>query len=359
MRRTTVDDKPPDHPDRPADPEGPAGAGRGALDEADVECRTVLYPRQRLSLLAPFRRRDSHPHLTPRQVFGVIGPITIGDARLGRDVRLDCGELPGYHINLPLTGRLASRHRGEHLTAGPGRATVYRPGGETVLTHWPADCRLLCVKIDRYAVDDALENLTGRRPPASAAVAFATTMDTSAGPGLAWARLVRSVSRQLTAGHALLGEPLVAAPLAETLVRGFLLSTDHPLRATLAGGSPDTARPAAVRSALDIIEASPERPLTVALLAQECRVSVRTLQEGFRRHVGMPPMAYLREVRLRRAREELRAAGPYERTVTSVAYAWGFTHPGRFAAAYEGRFGELPAQTLRSPGGTRPGAVSG
>jgi hypothetical protein len=58
---------------------------------------------------------------------------------------------------------------------------------------------------------------------------------------------------------------------------------------------------------MDIIEGGPHLPLTIATLARQCHVSVRTLQEGFQRHLGMSPMAYVRVVRLRRAH---RICGP-------------------------------------------------
>lgn len=49
----------------------------------------------------------------------------------------------------------------------------------------------------------------------------------------------------------------------------------------------------------------PERPWSAGTLAREALVAVRSLQEGFPRDVGIPPMTYLRHVRLRRAHEEL------------------------------------------------------
>jgi AraC-like DNA-binding protein len=38
---------------------------------------------------------------------------------------------------------------------------------------------------------------------------------------------------------------------------------------------------------------------------------------------------------------------PSSLTVASVAYRWGFTNPGRFAAAHAQRYGESPSATLR------------
>lgn len=60
----------------------------------------------------------------------------------------------------------------------------------------------------------------------------------------------------------------------------------------------------------------------------------------------MSPMSYLRDARLRRADAELRAAVPPDDTVAAIARRWGFAHLGRFAAAYEARFGQPPGRTL-------------
>ena len=76
-------------------------------------------------------------------------------------------------------------------------------------------------------------------------------------------------------------------------------------------------------------------------------MSVRSLQEGFRQHVGSAPMTYLQHVRLVRAHETLRRADPQRVTVASVAHRWGFAHLGRFASAYRSRFGISPSETLR------------
>jgi AraC-like DNA-binding protein len=54
-------------------------------------------------------------------------------------------------------------------------------------------------------------------------------------------------------------------------------------------------------------------------------------------------MAYVRNARLDSIRGELRSS---DETVGVIAYRWGITHLGRFAADYRGRFHELPSETV-------------
>jgi AraC-like DNA-binding protein len=155
------------------------------------------------------------------------------------------------------------------------------------------------------------------------------------------------VHRQLQCPDSLMQYSLVWDPLVESLIHGLLLVADHPYRHALAAPA-ETGRPVAVRDAMDIIEAGPHLPLTTSTLATQSHVSVRTLQEGFQRHLGMSPMAYVRMIRLRRAHRDLRSADPAHSTVAAVAHRWGFTHLGRFAAAHKTMFGETPLQALRA-----------
>ena len=63
-------------------------------------------------------------------------------------------------------------------------------------------------------------------------------------------------------------------------------------------------------------------------------------------HHGTSPTAYIRHVRLDRARQDLLAAAPGDVLVSDVARRWGFANLGRFSAAYAERFGEYPRDTL-------------
>ena len=106
------------------------------------------------------------------------------------------------------------------------------------------------------------------------------------------------------------------------------------------------ARPHALRTAIEIMEAEAHTALTVAEVAARSHGSVRALQYALRRHMQISPMTYLRDIRLRRAHQALVGAEPSMDSVTSICYRWRFTNLGRFAALHTTHYGESPSATL-------------
>jgi AraC-like DNA-binding protein len=308
-------------------------------ERAIQRCSVSFYPH-RLELLGRAHNFGLHERVTR------VGPITLGDIILETDVRIIFDESrPCYHVCVPLRGWVQTRHRGQELTSTPALGSIYRPDEQIMVTRWPGGSRHLQVKIDQLAVDRALQTLLldGLDSP----VAFGAALPLQARAAQDWVRLLLTVHRQLECPDNLLQHSLVWDPLVESLIHGLLLMTEHPYRQTLAAPVAP-GRPGAVRDAMDIIESGPHLPLTTSTLASQCHVSVRTLQEGFRRHLGMSPMAYLRVVRLQRAHRDLRSADADHSTVACIAHRWGFTHLGRFAAAHKEMFGETPQHVLRA-----------
>jgi AraC-like DNA-binding protein len=308
-------------------------------EKAIYLCKTAFYPH-RLTLIG----RSDNFGLTQRVTR--VGPITIGDITYATDVALGFDETrASYHVHVPIEGWLESRHRGLQLTSTPALAAIFRPDGATTVTRWPGGSRHLAVKIDQVAIDRALETLI--HSPVASPIPFTPSLPLKSGAAQSWLQLLLMVHRQLDCPDSLIGQPLVSDPLVESLIHGFLLVAEHPFREALAAPA-EPGRPTSVRDAMDIIEAGPHLPVTTSTLAMQCHVSIRTLQQGFRRHLGMSPMAYLRVVRLRRAHRDLRSADPANSTVASIAHRWGFADPGRFAAAHKTMYGETPLETLRS-----------
>jgi transcriptional regulator GlxA family with amidase domain len=60
-----------------------------------------------------------------------------------------------------------------------------------------------------------------------------------------------------------------------------------------------------VHRTIDAMHAHPDHSFTPAGLAQIASCSLRSLQEGFRRYVGLTPMQYLRQIRLEHAHHDL------------------------------------------------------
>ncbi|AYC43426.1 Virulence regulon transcriptional activator VirF [Streptomyces griseorubiginosus] len=275
-----------------------------------------------------------------------LGALTVGDVRFGTEMRMSFGEPGVYHVAVPFSGCFSIQEGGGRVEVStPGRALVFDPGRDIRVDTWSADCQALTVKIDKVAVLRQLEVLLGRsvsRPPR-----FGPYLDVSRGPGLSWMRLAMWNLLERDVAHGLLSRPMIRGRLEQTLLEGMLLATDHTFREALEA-PPPPMRPASVKRVMDAVQELPAEPYDANRLAAIGQVGLRTLQEAFRRHVGMSPMAYVHEVRLQRVHRQLRAAAPGTTTVTDVAHAWGFVHLGRFARRYRERFGESPSQTLRS-----------
>ena len=271
-----------------------------------------------------------------------LGPITLLDADFHDDVWVNGGEIrPHYHVTLPVAPPSDASGRSLSVVAAPGSVAVYRPEGKAGMSRYVG--RLLAVMLDRHAVEDALADALGRSVVSQ--IDFQATMPTATQAVCSWITMVSLFAEQAFRPDSVLHRPLVGMPFAESLIRGLLLATDHPYRATLDGEETEPP-PAAIRAAIEVIEAEADQPLTVSELARRSYVSVRSLQQGFQRQLGTSPMAYLREVRLRRAHQDLLEANPSTVTVASVAYRWGFTNLGRFAAAHTARYQESPLKTL-------------
>jgi len=86
--------------------------------------------------------------------------------------------------------------------------------------------------------------------------------------------------------------------------------------------------------------------ITVSEVAKALRVSLRSLEFGFREARNMTPTQAHRQIRLKAAREALLNPTP-STSVTSVAMSCGFAHLARFSSYYHQTFSESPSQTLR------------
>jgi AraC-like DNA-binding protein len=273
-----------------------------------------------------------------------LDTLTAGRLACAGDVRLRTADASEYHVNIPLRGCvLSSVERGQMTLATLGQAAVFMPGRSADMV-WLASAAQACLMVPRAVMDSELEQMT--RVSSRIPLRFETLMDLTSPSAASWRDAVEVIIRQLERGGGLAGNALVAQHLEAVLVDGLLLAHRHNYSEAIAAPRGRTPR-STIAKAVELIQDRPASPWTSVSLAREVHVSVRSLQQGFVRDTGMPPMQYLRRTRLRGVREALRKAQPADTTVALVASRFGFVHLGRFAAAYGQYYGEHPSMTLR------------
>ncbi|SCF07245.1 transcriptional regulator, AraC family [Micromonospora coriariae] len=309
------------------------------VEHARAEVGRVFCPHR---LTPQAGVRDVRLRMAARRV----GGVGIIDLDYGQAVRIQPGPLETFYlVQIPRSGSTMMRHAGRSVTSTPDVASVLSPYDASDM-HWSAGSPHRIFYADRRAVDRELARLLGR--PVDGPVRLDIGMSMTTAAARAWARGVDFLADELSQpmDTSLLDHPQVAARFEQGLIGKLLLAHRHTYSDQLAEPAGHTAPGRLVRRARALIADHHDEALTVGDVAEALRVSVRTLQDCFRRELRTTPTAYLRACRLDAVHRALRAAGPGT-SVTTVALQHGFVHLGRFAGDYRVRFGESPSTTLR------------
>lgn len=272
-----------------------------------------------------------------------IGAITSGRLSYGRRVRQLTEEAHNFHVNMPVRGHAVSTcGQSEPVRTGVRRGLVFSPE-EPAEIDWSADCVQLCLMIPRAGLEAELERLLGHSVRSRLRFDFGVTPARVAGR---LETVLDLVAQELDVPSGLATSHVAGRHLEGLVLDGLLLGQRHNYSESAIG--PARRAPGGViRRAVELLEERPSEPWTIVGLATELHLSVRALQSGFKREMGIAPMAYLRKVRLMRAHSALKEANPADTTVQTVALHLGLMHQGRFAVSYREMFGETPSETLR------------
>jgi AraC-like DNA-binding protein len=272
--------------------------------------------------------------------------LTLGYVGLSGDVLVRTADVSAFHVNIVVSGHVVNRWAGrrDEVITRYGSAATFMPGAPAEVV-CSANTGVLCLKVLPQDIRHELEALLDG--PVRSPIVFARYLDLTTTTSRSWMELVRIFARECGRSDGILSHPLALANLQRMLIQGLLLTQPHTFSDDLSRDQPP-ARAGVVRLAIDLLQAYPESAWTTGELARATGVSARALQKAFARAGELPPMTYLRQLRLKRVHDELAYAGPTSVTVTAVASRWGFVHFGRFAHQYCLMFGETPSQTLRT-----------
>jgi AraC-like DNA-binding protein len=293
--------------------------------------------------------RRSHPQLSIEFGAGaapfVFRQSAFGDARIVSTELMLTGPARAsgaFHADAVAVGEvLAGRLSAEYPRARIDSAQPFlQPSGSGRMQL--DDLHLRTTVLDAAAFRVAAERYehggTHRRLARSAPV--------SAAAGAAWRWTAAHIQRSVRDPR-ILDNPIIAGELFDLAVRSLLTCFAEPSEEQ--EGAVAATAPRAVQRAVAYLEEHALESVAVPDVADAARVSVRSLQALFRRHLGVSPIEHLHAIRLEAARRDLlRGADGGEATVHGVAERWGFGNSGRFARLYQQRFGERPSETLRA-----------
>jgi AraC-like DNA-binding protein len=266
--------------------------------------------------------------------------LTVEQARYRTGLAITTEPFESVLAATVVEGRLDVTAGRQRSRAGGGESLLFPPGLE------------LGVVMDRTALRvaqfpvEAVARVAGRLGVDPADFRFDAMIPVSAAANRLWASTVTYLDDVL-AGPVI--QPIMLTAAVEAAATAAV--TVFPNTTMTVGYTPGAGQvaPAAVRRAVAYMEANAAEPITLEQIAAASGIGVRALQAGFRRHLDITPVAYLRRVRLDGAHRDLQAADAAGGdTVADIAYRWGFPNLGRFAGYYRAAFGRRPSQTLQT-----------
>ncbi|MBP2448027.1 helix-turn-helix transcriptional regulator [Rhizobium leguminosarum] len=245
-------------------------------------------------------------------------------------------------IFLPMEGNAVFDAGKEQIHSVPGRGCILGAGRATG-ARLVGPRRHLGLFIDQARINRQLTHMFERTIIGD--TDFHPIIDLTTGSGLVLQQLAVNLHRGLNRDGPLQQSPLALSALCDAMIYLLLETCPNRYSEALALPAPAPA-PRHVKWAIDFMREHMAEPISLSDIATAAKVSVRTLQQGFRQFRNTTPIAYLHELRMLAAHRDLLESGT-KQAVADIALRWGFTHLGRFSAEYRKRFGQLPSQALK------------
>ena len=271
----------------------------------------------------------------------LVPGICIGTLAFGTPIRVQPrARADVLLLQMPLRGYGTVHFSGGEVKLDAGRWGAVH-AREVLFADYSDECEMLVLRVPMPALRTRLEGMRGaplRRP-----LVFENSMLAGSAAWENWAPIHAALSRMERSELPRLAEPVLAS-LADAAVTALLTGVRHSYSEEFEHPRPPLA-PRHVRRAEEYMRTNAHEVLTSAQIAQHAGVSIRTLFDAFVTFRSLTPVQALKKIRLDGAHVDLVGGGS---SVTEIALRWGCQHSGRFAASYRHRFGESPAQTLRT-----------
>lgn len=267
-----------------------------------------------------------------------VGDVCLHYCRYDTPVEIAFSNMAGARQIICLAGQGVITTQGRRLQVDPTTTGVIPPGS-TFTADYGEGYEHLVLQFDEAALRRRVEAITGSPLRGALDLLFMEAQGLTS--QVRSSAIARAMAQVLSIEGA--ASEVAALELAQALSSAFLMENAAGFAARVSGRPPDV-HPAKTRLLEDYIHEHWNKPLTVEDIAAACGVGARSVFAQFRKHRGVAPLAYQRNLRLDHARSRLLAPDNTQ-SVIDVAMACGFASFGHFARRYRERFGELPSVT--------------
>ncbi|MBN2990207.1 AraC family transcriptional regulator [Pseudomonas cedrina subsp. fulgida] len=275
----------------------------------------------------------------------LLQAATVGYIEYGTDVTIGVDaeyNLESYSIELPIQGRqrLESRHgtiRSDHMNG-----IILSPNASQEL-YISDNCKKIQVAIPRTLMQAHLETLLQK--PVKDDIQFLPAISSEQGASAGWWRIARRFTEEACRVDSFMENRTLAIEIESTLVKGLILTQPNNYSADLKK-LPQLNLPSYLQRAINYIHAHAREDIKLNDIVSHSGVSRLKLFNGFKKHIGLPPMLYIRRYRLGEIRKAI-IQDLSNSQISGIAMNWGYTHLGRFSSDYRKFFGECPSHTAK------------
>ncbi|WP_082036766.1 helix-turn-helix domain-containing protein [Pseudomonas rhodesiae] len=249
-------------------------------------------------------------------------------------------EIDGFLISMPDIGRLRWNKRKSSFNVAPGEISVVDQR-EVTASQYDAITRYTTIYISSIDIFRTLTLLNDTTPKTR--ICFRNN------GGKSWTvkcllNLVENIFE--SSAYSQSSTDGLIRSLKEAMITFVLYTLDNNYSCVLRDNNlvkPPT--PHVIKRAAEYINDCASLSLTVSDIAVYAGISIRSLQNGFKKFEGITPIEFLRNVRLKRARHILRDTYSTS-TPREVSVQCGFSNFYLFSKYYKQSYGESPTYTF-------------
>jgi len=272
-----------------------------------------------------------------------LGTMSIVYLTFGADVSIEpvCND-QHFLIQTTLIGQSSTQNGQRLITTAANDIAIIDPSLPTKI-NFKQGCAHLAFKMDRSTVTLKLADLL--QQDINEPVVFDLFSEQAEANKRAWLETMHFLcafydkpDQQILHNKHLLQSHIDMATCA------LISSQQHNYSAQL-NNDRHTATPRHVRRACEFIDSRIQEAITMSDLCRISNVTERTLQNGFKKHLGQTPSEFIQSRRLHHLHQALQnAAG--QTNVSRIMWEHGINNPGRWAQLYFKRYGCYPSETL-------------